>query len=114
ERRLPAPGAHDDPSAALRDGAARRRHAGDPHGAPRGGGPADDQSGAIAGRPRYDGHSQASAALMDSWHFRTSATGSSPRYSYSMFTGMSYLFFFTSCSTSLIGVSPWPHGTFSP
>ena len=56
----------------------------------------------------------ASAALMNSWHFLTSAIGSSPRYSYSMFTGMSYLFFFTSCSTSLIGVSPSPQGTLSP
>ena len=57
---------------------------------------------------------QARAALMNSWHFLTSAIGSSPRYWYSMFTGMSYLFFFTSCSTSLIGVSPSPQGTLSP
>ena len=34
-------------------------------------------------------------------------------YSSSMPTGIAHLFFLSVCSTSLIGVSPWPHGWFT-
>ncbi len=47
--------------------------------------------------------------------FFTSSTGvPAPLYSYSMFAGIGHLFCFSSCSTSRIGVSPWPHGVLSP
>ena len=46
-------------------------------------------------------------------HFGTSTSGS-PSYSNSMFAGMSHLFFCRSFSTSLIGVSPCPHGVLPP
>src|SRR5688572_18584000 len=57
------------------------------------------------------------AALQYSTHFRTSWTGSEPSgiaYSNSTDAGIFHLFLRTSWRISLIGVSPVPHGRFSP
>src|SRR5215467_7415162 len=56
----------------------------------------------------------ARAALQYSKHFLTSATVSAPLYSYSIFAGRRYFLFAKSCSTGLMGVSPWPNGIFWP
>src|SRR5204863_5934852 len=80
--------------------------------------PIDDDDGIVCGAPSrarwaFCTRVYASASLQYCRHFGTSTSGS-PSYSNSTFDGISHLFFWRSFSTSLIGVSPCPHGVLPP
>src|SRR5215813_4176407 len=69
------------------------------------------------GMPRRNNAHYASASLAYCRHFFISAMRVDPSgtgYSISILPGIGYFSFLSNWSTCLIGVSPWPQGTFGP